>query len=283
MRSPALFTSNSRVCFEAMPRCTSRQTDDGDPKDGPKTKRTPRRSTTGSYHTAQRLRPTGAPNVYLNLGRPSRPARDARVPCSCMHHRADGRRRPELAAVSFFVALSLFGDVSSAGDNVAQTDLARDPRSSGRALMTFGDPNDVEPCASVPDCPIDIRQVSKRRFTAASGQRRLVLGVEAYELYGGLVLIANIKLRLDVRSGPRADAHVYMALTELSASIGWACGRRYEGGTVSHGYRLKVRGDRLKCIVPLHDLRPTKRIRLQALSRVNRSVVDRAPNSGWAA
>ena len=109
----------------------------------------------------------------------------------------------------------------------------------------------------------------------------LAFSVDAYELYGGLIFIANIKLRLDTRAGHRSDAHIFMGLTELAADIGWACGRRYSFGDVSHRYPIKRRGDRLTCFVPRRDLHPTKRIRFQALSRGNEFVVDRAPDDGW--
>jgi hypothetical protein len=161
------------------------------------------------------------------------------------------------------------------------------PAASGstarRAQMTISDPEDVPSCETPPDCPPDIREVSVRRFTTATGRRMLALSVEAYELYSGLIYIANIVGRFDVRDGPRADARVFFALTDLRASLGWACGRDYEqGGSLTHRYRLRERGNLLTCIVPLRELRPMdKRMRLQALSRGNRFVVDRAPDAGW--
>jgi hypothetical protein len=49
----------------------------------------------------------------------------------------------------------------------------------------------------------------------------LVFSVRAYELYGGLNFVMNIKLRLDTSAGPRSDAHIFMAVDELWGSIGW--------------------------------------------------------------
>jgi hypothetical protein len=95
------------------------------------------------------------------------------------------------------------------------------------------------------------------------------------------VFAANIKLRFDARGGPHADWYVFMALSELTFDIGWACGRRF--GTVDKGpYRLKEHGDSLTCYIPERDLHPTKSIRFQAFSRGNSFVVDRAPDQGWA-
>jgi hypothetical protein len=157
------------------------------------------------------------------------------------------------------------------------------PDARGATTATVTDPEDVEACDEQlgQDCPIDIRAVSKRPFTTASGRKMLAFRVDAYELYGGLVFVANIKLRLDARAGPRSDAHIFMGLTELAFDIGWACGRKYEFGDVSHKYRIRERGDRLTCFVPKRDLHPTKRIRFQARSRASEFVVDRAPDDGW--
>lgn len=155
-------------------------------------------------------------------------------------------------------------------------------RISSRTI-TVSDPMDVETCTYGQDCPIDIRFVSKRSYRSGTGQRMLALGVEAYELYGGLLFDANIKLRFDARGGPRPDGFAFMSLTYVGADIGWACGRRRsKGGDVFHVYRIKVHGDRMTCFIPRRDLRPTKPIRFLALSRVDRYVVDRAPDHKWA-
>jgi len=156
-----------------------------------------------------------------------------------------------------------------------------DQRDARGALIAVSDPQDVEACRSAPDCPIDIRAVSKRSFTTATGQRMLAFSVNAYELYGGLVFVANFRLPLDTRAGPRSDTQIFMTLTELAFDIGWACGREFEAGSVSRRYHIKERGDRLTCFVPRRALHPTKRIRFKALSRGNQFVVDRAPDDGW--
>jgi hypothetical protein len=193
------------------------------------------------------------------------------------------RRCGVLGAV--LIAATLSSSVeSSVGveSRLASLSSVKDDQLDARgATTTVSDPEDVEACEYGQDCPIDIRAVSKRRFTTATGRKMLAFSVDAYELYGGLVLIANIKLRLDTGAGPRSDAHIFLALTELWADIGWACGRTYVAGDVSHKYPIKERGDRLTCFVPRRDLRPTKGIRFQALSRSNDFVVDRAPDDGW--
>jgi len=149
------------------------------------------------------------------------------------------------------------------------------------AWVTIHDPEDVEVCEHPSDCAIDIRAVSKRHFTTSAGRKILALRLHAYELWGGLIYIANIKFRLDARAGPRPDAHIYMALTDLPGTLGWACGRTYDFGSLTHRYRINRRGDRLTCFVPRRELRPTKPIRFQALSRGNEFIVDRAPDHGW--
>ena len=93
----------------------------------------------------------------------------------------------------------------------------------------------------------------------------------------------NTKLRLDTSAGPRSDAHIFLAVTYLWADIGWACGRHYEAGDITHKYPINERGDRLTCFIPRRELHPTKRIRFVALSRSwKNSIVDRAPDDGWA-
>lgn len=159
-----------------------------------------------------------------------------------------------------------------------------DQLEAGRATTTISDPEDVEACPEEAgqDCPIDIRAVSKRRFTTATGRKMLAFSVDSYELYVGLVYVANIKLPLDTRAGPRSDTQIFMAITDLPGTIGWRCGREWDrSGHVSHRYRFKKRGDRMTCFVPKRDLHPTKRIRFIALSRATLFVVDRAPDNGW--
>jgi hypothetical protein len=154
----------------------------------------------------------------------------------------------------------------------------------GVRMTTISDPEDVEePCDTGADCPVDIQAVSRRRFTTATGRRMLAFSVHAYELYGGLNFVMNIKLRLDARAGPHSDAHIFMAVDELWADIGWACGRHYgAGGQITHKYPIKERGDRLTCLIPRRDLHPNKRIRFVAFSRGWEGlVVDRAPDDGW--
>ncbi|HJR96836.1 MAG TPA: hypothetical protein VJ979_02910 [Actinomycetota bacterium] len=152
-----------------------------------------------------------------------------------------------------------------------------------RALTTVSDPEDVEPCPEEygQDCPIDIRAVSRRNFKTASGQRMLAFSVNAYELYGGLVFVANFRVPLDTRAGPGSDTQIFMTLTELFGDIRWACGRELDAGIVSRRYHIKERRDRLTCFVPRRALHPTKRIRFKALSRATRFIVDRAPDNGW--
>jgi len=94
--------------------------------------------------------------------------------------------------------------------------------------------------------------------------------------------VMNIKLRLDTRAGPHSDTHIFMAVDELWASIGWACGRHYRaGGQISHKYPIKERGERLTCFVPRRERDPHKAIRFVAFSRGSDFVVDRAPDEGW--
>jgi hypothetical protein len=193
------------------------------------------------------------------------------------------RRRGILSVILIAASITSSGGTSMGmeGRAVRRSSVQDQPDAVGARTTTISDPEDVEACDTAPDCPIDIRAVSKRRFTTGTGRKMVAFSVDAYELYGGLVFIANIKLRLDTSAGPRSDAHIFMALTELWADIGWACGRRYEAGIVSHKYPIKERGDRLTCFVPRRHLQPTKRIRFQALSRGNEFVVDRAPDDGW--
>jgi hypothetical protein len=193
-------------------------------------------------------------------------------------------RRDRFLGVVLIASVISSSGGSSVGmeSRLASLSSVKDDQMNARGVTTtVSDPEDVEACDTAPDCSIDIRAVSKRRFTTATGRRMLAFSVEAYELYGGLVFVANIKLRLDARAGQRSDAHIFMGLTELAMDIGWACGRRYSFGDVSHRYPIKERGDRLTCFVPRRDLHPTKRIRFQALSRGNEFVVDRAPDDGW--
>ena len=184
-------------------------------------------------------------------------------------------RRHLILVVLVIVAITSAGSVSSASSKDGTT---------RRAQITIVDPEDVAPCPPeyLQDCPIDIREVSARRFTTSAGRRMLALSVEAYELYGGLIFHTNIKFRLDVRSGPRADERVFIVLDELNARIGWACSSRWFFGVEGRRYRLRERGDRLTCIVPMRELRPVdKPIRMNAQSRFKRAVVDRVPDVGW--
>ena len=152
-----------------------------------------------------------------------------------------------------------------------------------RVLTSVGDPEDVGHCSSAPDCPIDIRSIAKRPFTTASGKKMVAFSVNAYELHGGLVYVANIKFALDTRAGPPSDTQIFMAITDFPETIKWGCGRAWKaGGNLTRRYHLKERGDRLTCFVPRLALHPTKPIRFRALSRTTRSVVDRAPDNGWA-
>jgi hypothetical protein len=152
-----------------------------------------------------------------------------------------------------------------------------------RVLTSVGDPEDVGHCSSAPDCPIDIRSIAKRPFTTASGKKMVAFSVNAYELHGGLVYVANIKFALDTRAGPPSDTQIFMAITDFPETIKWGCGRAWKaGGNLTRRYHLKERGDRLTCFVPRRALHPTKPIRFRALSRGTRFVVDRAPDSGWA-
>jgi hypothetical protein len=152
-----------------------------------------------------------------------------------------------------------------------------------RVLTSVGDPEDVGHCSSAPDCPIDIRSIAKRPFTTASGKKMVAFSVNAYELHGGLVYVANIKFALDTRAGPPSDTQIFMAITDFPETIKWGCGRAWKaGGNLTRRYHLKERGDRLTCFVPRRALHPTKPIRFRALSRTTRSVVDRAPDNGWA-
>jgi hypothetical protein len=172
------------------------------------------------------------------------------------------------------------GEGRATGQNSAQRRLAV----GGGRTTTIGDPQDVEePCTTGTDCPVDIRAVSKRRFTTATGRKMLAFSVLAYELYGGLNFVMNIKLRLDTKAGPHSDAHIFMAVDELWANIGWACGRHYRaGGQIRHKYPIKERGERLTCFVPRRELHPDKPIRFAAFSRSwGGFVVDRAPDNGW--
>jgi hypothetical protein len=195
------------------------------------------------------------------------------------------RRHDVLIAI--FIAAAI---ISSEGRSVGMEGRAT-PRSSmhdrladgGARTTTISDPEDVEEaCDTGADCPIDIQAVSRRSYTTATARRMLAFSVRAYELYGGLNFVMNIKLRLDTSAGPRSDAHIFMAVDYLWADIGWVCGRHYKkGGQVTHKYPIKERGDRLTCFVPRRELRPTKRIRFQALSHGWGGVVVDAPDDGW--
>lgn len=195
------------------------------------------------------------------------------------------RRHDVLIAI--FIAAAI---ISGEGRSIGLEGRATGPSSihnrladGGARMTTISDPEDVEEtCDAGADCPIDFKAVSRRSFTTATGRRMLAFNVRAYELYGGLNFVMNIKLRLDTSSGPRSDAHIFMAVDELWGSIGWACGRHYKGGQVTHKYPIKERGDRLTCFIPRRELRPTKQIRFQALSHGWEGlVVDRAPDDGW--
>jgi hypothetical protein len=159
--------------------------------------------------------------------------------------------------------------------------------SIGSRTITVSDPMDVEPCDLPPwseDCPIDIRTVSKRSFRNSAGRRMLAVRLEAYRLYGGLIYVANIRVRFDATGGPRPDGQMFFALTDVPGSLGWACGRRWDlSGSLKHRYRLRVDGDQVTCVLPMRELRPTKRIRFNATSRWwQNDVVDRAPDQGWS-
>jgi hypothetical protein len=195
----------------------------------------------------------------------------------------DGRRFVVVLGVVLATAIPLCAGPSVGVESRATTlsSVLDDQPDARGATTKVVDPEDVEACVTAPDCPIDIRAVSERRFTTATGRRMLAFSVNAYELYIGLVFVANIKLRLDTRDDRRPDAHIFMGITELAQTIGWACGRKYSFGDFSERYRIKRRGDRLTCFVPRRDLHPTKRIRFQAHSRANEFVIDRAPDRGW--
>jgi len=193
------------------------------------------------------------------------------------------RRHGVLGLVLVAVAIPASGG-SSAGmeSRLAGMGSVRGDHLDGeRVLTSVSDPKDVEACSFAPDCPIDIRAVSKRHFRTASGKKMIAFSVNAYELYGGLVFVANFRLPLDTRAGPRSDTQIFMSLTELFIDIRWACGREFEAGSVSRRYHVKERGDRLTCFIPRRALHPTKRIRFKALSRVNKEVIDRAPDHVW--
>jgi len=233
------------------------------------------RAPAGFQNTASRVKPW-TPCNWTSLAR-------ARVTSGCPQRGAALRHRRVLGVILIAAAITPIAGASAAtGYRPARLGSVSDHREAvGPRTTTITDPEDVDVCDSPPDCPIDIRAVHRRRFTTAVGRKMLAFSVDAYQLFGGLVLIANIKLRLDTRAGPRSDAHIFMALTELWASIGWACGRHYEAGGVTHRYPIKERGDRLTCFIPRRDLRPTKRIRFQALSRGDDFLIDRAPDAGW--
>ena len=157
---------------------------------------------------------------------------------------------------------------------------------SGRsrlATITIYDSQELEECPPEygEDCPEDIRSASLRTYTGGTGRRMLAVRVEAYELHGGLLFIDNIKFRFDARGGPHADWFVFISITGLANSIGWACDRKF-GDAANRRYHVKVRGDSMTCLIPLEDLHPTKPIRFQVYSRGTRYVVDRAPDQGWA-
>jgi hypothetical protein len=172
---------------------------------------------------------------------------------------------------------------TSASDQDDRTAESR--AKASRTVLLFTDPQDVGECPPEvgEDCAVDIRSVRLRTFTNdRTGRRMFALKMSAYRLYGGLIYLANIRFRFDARGGTAADADVYLSLGYVYGSAyGWLCGRAFEeeGGQ----YRLVEHGDSLTCFIPRRELRPTKPVRLLALSRVTRDVVDRAPDQGWAA
>jgi hypothetical protein len=183
-------------------------------------------------------------------------------------------RRHFLATMVMFAILGCLQPPSLA-DGLPSHDLAQDRSTT----ITIYDPQDTRPCDFPPDCAEDIRSVSLRTYTGGTGRRMLAIRVEAYKLYGGLVVVESFKLRFDASGGPQADWYVLIALAELPPGhIGWACGRSF--GT--ERYRLEDNGDSLTCLIPERDLHPTRSIRFQALWRANREVGDRAPDEGWA-
>jgi hypothetical protein len=144
-------------------------------------------------------------------------------------------------------------------------------------VIRIHDPSDVEACDTAPDCPEDIRYLSLRSYIGGAGRSMLAITVGAYELYGGLVFVDNIKVRFDASGDPLPDGKIFLSVDNLPFDIGWQCGPRV--GT--HPYRLRIHADALTCFIPEEDLHPTKPIRLFALSRGNRFIVDRAPDQGW--
>jgi hypothetical protein len=149
-----------------------------------------------------------------------------------------------------------------------------------RVLTTVRDPEDVDPCTVDPDCPIDIRAVSKTSLHDRDGQEDDRLQRQRVRA------VRRTRLRGELQASPRHEGWPpfghsdFMALTELFADIRWACGREFQAGSVSRRYHVKERRDRLTCFVPRQALHPTKRIRFTALSRVNQDVIDRAPDHG---
>jgi hypothetical protein len=133
-------------------------------------------------------------------------------------------------------------------------------------------------CEYGQDCVPDIAFVTLRSYEGGVGRRMLAITVGTYELFGGLVEVANIKVRFDARGDPGVDWCAILALANRAYDIGWTCGRRFG----AERYRLRVHDDSMTCFIPERDLHPTKPIRFQALSRVNQSVADRAPDQGWA-
>ena len=103
----------------------------------------------------------------------------------------------------------------------------------------------------------------------------LAVTVEAYEPHSGVTEV-SIDFRFDANGGPPADWYIFMGAGELAFRVGWYCGRRLW----SKRYRVRVRGELMTCFIPERDLRPTKLIRFQALSRMIRGTVDRAPDQG---
>lgn len=126
----------------------------------------------------------------------------------------------------------------------------------------------------------DIRASTRKVWIDDQDRKWLTVSFETYE---NLIGYWNVRVRLDTRAGPRADAKMWIFDTGTDEA---GCTFRRDGSTMEDGRYLQVQVDKVRCRVPLRWAEPRKRIRWKLFSAGGGEgtgpVVDEyAPDSGW--
>jgi hypothetical protein len=127
----------------------------------------------------------------------------------------------------------------------------------------------------------DIRSTTRKVWRADSGRRRLKIRVRTYDLinFGW-----EVEVLLDSRAGPRRDAVMHI-MDDESEDRCWIHPRARPGQSYEGTERIPepITSHRASCVVPLSEVRPTKRIRwrLRSISWWVEDNPERAPNRGF--